>query len=406
MTTHSSNFTVPLVDLAEDHLATNEDTALPSLDDTIPQFHEAARALLATMSTERQQRAQRRGKSQAKYVTMPKDKLITDALDALTENAAGAFFGEAGKRRALFLLGESDSGKTRAMEYHIPKREEFKPYTLPNGEVVRPFVSFEAPRPITPKGFARKALIACGYPIVSNKLTEQELFELLKEVIRNNRILFLHVDEMQHVLKGTTTGEIQHVSDIIKSLLQIPGWPLHMILSGVPSLARFLSPEDGDPQLRNRSFVVELKQMTRKDTAFLLKLQTSIMQGEGVTVGDAASDSFIHRLLHACNGASGTIIQMMLAAADRAIAEHATSTIEAGTADSLVVGPAGPSPAVVNIKHYAAVYALNSGCRPSENIFTEADWEEIDPSKSLAKVLAKAPHENSSYSKPKGKSNG
>jgi hypothetical protein len=86
------------------------------------------------MSPERQKRAERRGRKQAQYVEMPKDKVITEGLDALGENAAAALFGEAGKRRALFLLGESDSGKTRAMEYHIPMRPEFRPYVTKSGQ--------------------------------------------------------------------------------------------------------------------------------------------------------------------------------------------------------------------------------------------------------------------------------
>lgn len=366
------------------------EAGMPVIDDGMPQFHEAALTLLATLSPERRMRAERRGKKQARYVTMPKDTLIANAIDELCENAAAAAFGESGKRRALFLIGESDSGKTRAMEFHIPKRKEFSPYRLPSGQPVTPFVSFECPRPITLKGFARKALEACGYPNVSHKLTEQELFELLKETIRNNRILFMHIDEMQHVMKGTTTNEIQNVSDIIKSLLQIPGWPLHMILSGVPSLGLFLSPEDGDAQLRNRSFVVELKQMTRPDAEALRALQRHMVRDEGVLIGETDSIDFAYRLIHAYQGACGTIIQAIQGATERAQIEFENNT--AGT-------ESGPS---VTINHYAADYALKFGCRPSANIFLINDWDKVDPRQSLAHIIAKAPRETKP-SKPRKK---
>lgn len=376
------------------HSKLNEEKPAVTTSDDTHDFSAAAHALLATMSPERQKRAERRGRKQAQYVEMPKDKVITEGLDALGENAAAALFGEAGKRRALFLLGESDSGKTRAMEYHIPMRPEFRPYVTESGEEFRPFVSFEAPRPITLKGFARKALEASGYPIATNKMTEHELFELLKDVIRNNRILFMHVDEMQHVLKGTTTKEIQNVSDIIKSLLQIPGWPLHMILSGVPSLARFLSPEDGDAQLRNRSIVVELKQMTRKDAKSLLELQQQVMAGDGVAVEETGTVEFMARLIHACNGACGTIIQTMQQAAERAITDH-LAQVALPDRDHTVP--------TVTAKHYAAVYTLNTGCRPSDNVFLQDDWEKIEPRHSLGIVLSKAtPAGTPERSKKKG----
>ncbi|MGM5056414.1 ATP-binding protein [Rhizobium sp. 862_C5_N1_2] len=382
MTTQSSNNTA-LASVSNDGPLVSPaiETGTPVIDDGMPQFHEAALALLATLSPERRMSAERRGKKQARYVTMPKDALIANGIDELCENAAAAAFGESGKRRALFLIGESDSGKTRAMEFHIPKRKEFLPYRRPSGELVTPFVSFECPRPITLKGFARKALEACGYPNVSHKLTEQELFDLLKATIRNNRILFMHIDEMQHVMKGTTTNEIQNVSDIIKSLLQIPGWPLHMILSGVPSLGLFLSPEDGDAQLRNRSFVVELKQMTRPDAEALLALQQHMVRDEGVLLGETDSIDFAHRLIHAYQGACGTIIQAIQGATERAQTEHENEP--AGTAS----GPA------VKIKHYAADYAFKFGCRPSANVFLVNDWERVDPRQSLAHVIAKAPRE-------------
>jgi hypothetical protein len=382
MTTQFSNNTA-LASVFNDGLpVSTAETGISVIDDGLPQFHEAALALLETLSPERRMRAERRGKKQARYVTMPKDALIANALDELCENAAAAAFGGSGKRRALFLIGESDSGKTRAMEFHIPKRPEFLPYRRPSGELVTPFVSFECPRPITLKGFARKALEACGYPNVSHKLTEQELFELLKATIRNNRILFMHIDEMQHVMKGTTTtNEIQNVSDIIKSLLQIPGWPLHMILSGVPSLGLFLSPEDGDAQLRNRSFVVELKQMTRPDAEALLTLQRHMMRDEGVSLDETDTIEFAQRLIHAYQGACGTIIQAIQGAIERAQTEHENEA--AGTSS----GPA------VKIKHYAAEYAFKFGCRPSANVFLVNDWDKVDPRQSLAHVIAKAPRE-------------
>jgi len=111
MTTQSSNIaSLPIA--SDDALSLNPNAGgmAALVESTLPNFYEAAQALLATMSHDRQQRAERRGKTHAKYVKMQKDDLITEGIDMLTENAAAAFFGESGKRRALWLLGESDSG--------------------------------------------------------------------------------------------------------------------------------------------------------------------------------------------------------------------------------------------------------------------------------------------------------
>lgn len=326
-------------------------------------FGDAARAMFEKLSPERKLRVERRAAHNKRYLVTQRDKVIGDALDLLCENVATGLFGKAGKRRALFMIGESDSGKTMALEHHIAKREEFKPYTNKFGDIVRPFVSFEPPRPITLKGFARAAIGACGFPVNNRNLTEQELFDMLKDVIRNTGTLFLHIDEMQHVLKGKTTDDVQNVADIIKSLLQMPGWPLHMILTGVPSLARFLLPAEADSQLRNRSYVIELPPLSEADSEAMLHLQDIIMEGAHLSMDGVATPEFIQRIFHACSYAFGTTIQIMQAAAELAVGDGSN---------------------VVTADHYARVYALNSGCRPRLNIFKQPEWRSIQPRSSLA----------------------
>lgn len=335
-------------------------------------FREAAQAVFDSLSPERQRRVETIGRMNASYIGTPRDPLLDLIFDDLLENVASALFGKAAKRRAIFIVGESGSGKTTAVERHIAKRPEFAPRIAADGQTVRPLVGFEAPKPLTLKGLARAGLKALHYPINTSRVTEQELFDLWKEQLRENRVLFLWIDEMQHVLRGNATKEIQNVADVLKSLVQIEGWPLHLILSGVPALAQFVHQfADTDRQLKERSNLVELRSMSYPaDAAIVRKIVTKIVTGDAsLTAKGLDSDDFIPRLMHACNGAFGSTIQLIRAACVYALRTGSAS---------------------VDLDHFAITYALASGCRLEGNVFLSENWQNIVPDNSLGDLLANA----------------
>jgi hypothetical protein len=238
---------------------------------------------------------------------------------------------------------------------------------------------FEAPKPLTLKGLARAGLAALDYVVLDKKITEQELFDLWKQQLRENRVLFLWIDEMQHVLRGTTTKEIQNVADVIKSLVQIDGWPLHLILSGVPALAQFLHQSgQTDRQLPERSMLIELRRLTAADAANMYKILTKIIvKDAGLALGrdlkEVTKDdkvpghAFVKRLMHASNFAFGSTVQLI-----RATCEH---VLRLGQTE-------------VNITTFASAYALATGCRKEQNIFIEKNWSVIQPNNALAELLS------------------
>jgi Cdc6-like AAA superfamily ATPase len=287
----------------------------------------------------------------------------------MIENAAAELYGKASKRRALFVIGESGSGKTTAIEKHISSRPQFKPRLTKDGEWVRPMISFEAPKPLTLKGLARTGISKLGYEVRRKNMTEMELFELWKQQLKEHSVLFMHIDEMQHVIRGNTPEEIQNVSDVIKSLLQISDWPLHIILSGVPTLAQFLDRKgEKDLQLKNRSTIIELKKMTFPHDVKTMKAIMVNIIGEqaGLKYRGVSEAQFIHRQIHASQGAFGSMIQMIRSACEQAIRN-----------DDDTVTP----------EHFAAAYSMFSGCRPAQNIFLEDNWQAIMPENSLTEIL-------------------
>jgi type II secretory pathway predicted ATPase ExeA len=325
----------------------------------------------------------RLGEQNNDYVETTRDDRLNALVDKLCNNAMAAFFGRAEKRRALFVVGESDSGKTRALKYMIANRAEFKPVQTSRGEVAT-FLSWEAPKPLTLKGFALAGLAALRYQVVLTKeMTEQKLFNILKAQIKEKRVMFMWIDELQHVLKGSTTAELQNVSDIIKSLLQIPGWPLHMILSGVPTLARFLTRQD-DGQLRNRSNLLHFRPITDTNSELMLQLQELIMEKAGVAVAETNTPEFIERLTYSCSGALGTMIKRMQAAATEAIVEAKMSVSQTPPALE-------KANIIITLAHYATVYELETGASDEVNLFLQDAWRTISPLAPLHDILEEVP---------------
>lgn len=124
-----------------------------------------------------------------------------------------------------------------------------------------------------------------------------------------------------------------------------------MILSGVPTLARFLTRQD-DGQLRNRSYLLHLRPITDENEELVLQLQEQIMEsmGVGVTKAETGTNTpeFMKRLTYSCSGALGTMIKRMQAAATEAVLEAKMSDLQSDL-------PLADAKITVTLEHYATV---------------------------------------------------
>jgi type II secretory pathway predicted ATPase ExeA len=346
-------------------------------------FNKAAARLMAALTPEAAKRAKRRGGLYKAYIKSDRHKRIDRAVSKIVENAAASVAGVSGRRRALFVIGESGSGKSTALQNTLLMRPELQPYYNEDGELISPMVYFDMPKPLKLRLFAQKIIEAAGYPLVfSDRMREYELFELAKRVLKERSVLILYIDEAQHALKETDKETIRNLADIIKSLLQIDDWPLHLVLAGVPALAKFIQHE---PQLRNRSLVVELEPVTfpaeldriRKIVQGIVEdhakmkvdaaLMTNVVDRKGTTHG-ALTEDFVHRLIHASEGGFGTVIDVVRMACDFAIETGADA---------------------VGLNHFVECYQFLTGCQDRHNIFLSADWQSLTPIVPLAELVSR-----------------
>lgn len=296
------------------------------------------------------------------YIEHTRDSRLKTLLRELVDNVEACRLGGGSRRRAFFLIGASGSGKSFALRHHFSLIPEFQPRDNEYGEVVRPLLSIEAPKPCTTKDFAVAILDAIGVPS-KPKMTEGQLFTTVKTQLRERGILYLHVDEAQHLLRHSRAQAVLDVQDRLKSLMQIDDWPLHTIYSGTPQLAGLLA---GDTQLANRATVMRFMSLSmpgdRADIEMVFKHIVEEKCGLGLP-DDLCSDDFLGRLCFANGGCFGKIIE---------------------TVQAVCFLVMNKGKATVDRRAFAHIYQRDTGCVPSDNIYTAARWSEINPDKALA----------------------
>ncbi len=293
------------------------------------------------------------------YIHTKRDDELAGHLDWMAQNVKDCLDGGGGKQRCLFILGQSGTGKTRTLLEHFKSRPEFQPYQGEDGETVRPLLSIEAPSPCNTKTLASALLAAMHIPH-RGRLSEYQLSAMLKRQLRERRVLFVHVDEMQHVLSSGTRKNIQSVQDVLKSLIQVEGWPLHTIYSGMPELAVFL---EGDRQLANRSRVMRFQLLTEKQVSFVEQTVKEIVSDHfQLNASWKEDDELYAKLIVAASGSLGTLIEIVQEACFKASSKNTP----------------------VNLKSFEAVYFAKTGCIPQDNVFTARKWREIIPANALS----------------------
>ncbi len=299
-----------------------------------------------------------RQRIRAVYVETDRDKQLSARLDDLIENAEDCLKGHGTKRRALFIVGNTNSGKTLSLERQFASRPQFQPRVNKHGELYRPLVSMEVPFKPTSKSFAATILREIGGPSKVSGLTEPELDAELKGQLKERGVLYLHFDEGQHMQRSNTSAALQSAQDFLKSFMQIKEWPLHIIVSGVPSLSDL---RKGNGEIKSRSIELPygMIQCPGDEKWIRHGLEVIAVQNCGFALDASLNeDEFADRLCRSCEGAFGTIME--------AIKETC-------------IFVAGKGRNVLTIKDFALNYRLVNGCKPSENIFTAKNWQQFAP---------------------------
>ncbi|MBD8651165.1 TniB family NTP-binding protein [Rhizobium sp. CFBP 13726] len=341
------------------------------------QFKSSAQAIYDRMSPELKRRAETIGRLHSYYYETAFDERFEVYFEEMMTNVVAQLFGGSGKQRVMFVIGNSNSGKTSLVQHHLQKREELKSFHNDVGEEVSPILRFDAPSKPTGKGLALAGLAALDYDVVAKSMNEYELYDLLvKQMIENGKVI-AHIDEMQQIVSAKNDDKIQSVADIIKLMAQVQDYPIHLIFSGLPSIANFLGARrdlpNRDQQLSNRSHgVVELPILNSNSTEDKNAVREALVGIAAVAdlrLGKDVDDDLLQRTMHAASYAFGSVLELV---------------------KKTFINAATYGDSVVTKGNFAAAYSQWRGCLPEENIFLADDdmWIHIHPENSVSHLLA------------------
>lgn len=295
------------------------------------------------------------------YYLQPKDKELEEKVVDLVNNAKRCEKGGGSKDRILFLIGASDTGKSTALARLFRRIDAFQPYENEFGKRVTPLFSMNCPPECSPKSLA-DTILGKWNLYAKRDLNAVGRWAMVARQLQQQGIKYLHLDEMQHISTGETEGAILQVQDFVKGLTQIDGWPLHLILSGMPKLNRFLKSDE----VSNRAVVQRflLVKPTKKNVEAIEKVVRKIVvEDAGLQAGWREDDELVARLIVASKGAFATMIWLTQKACFR-VFDNAGTTVQ--------------------IADFAAAYKARRANLKSDNPFTALDWKNINPSHSMS----------------------
>lgn len=339
--------------------------------------------------------AERIAKLYIEYIALDRDKLLRAALVASIASVTTPITGKPDKRRIVAVCGRSGAGKTTSIVKHVQSLKAMASYIDEDGVRIHPVIFIEAPSPCTPRLLAVAGLEALGHT-PPDRIRENEAWLLFRRLLKAHKVMWVVIDEAQHTIESATNREATIIGDAFKNLTQMPDWPVRLILIGVPPLASFLARR----QIYNRRTVVPFDTFDVEGNTDLVKsiLNTIVLEHAGMEVridleetsadetsaddqaGRNTKKAFLKRLMHACDAEFGSMVQMIRAAVELAMLDDREYVL---------------------LDDFIRTYASFSGCRPSKNVFTAANWEDLDPATALLRDDDRAWEENKLKTKGK-----
>jgi hypothetical protein len=274
--------------------------------------------------------------------------------------------------KAIMIVGGSGAGKSRLLRRTFKNHAAFPNFGVDG--VWCPLISVGAPSPCTLLQLAIRILIRLGYPITRG-IAENGAWLRVREQLQLQRILFLHIDDLQHVLHTLGEDEVQKVRDTLKDLMTSTDWPVQLILSGLPDLLPFVRQ---DRQLRRRMRFMVLSQLNaRHHSGFLEEAINAYANTAGLVLEVKPEDALVGRLLHAGVYEMGICLEIIGEAIESAFQR---------------------SDKTLTIKDFADGFASRNLLPDDQNPFTAYAWDALDVSLLRPKELD--PDEDEPDSKP------
>ncbi|WP_245495444.1 TniB family NTP-binding protein [Rhizobium ruizarguesonis] len=313
----------------------------------------------ATVSPDTEYRSRLLNELKSIHIVTPDDVKITAELDLMVANILA---GNAVEGYALTITGKRGAGKTASLDRSIDAHPSFAPF---EGKYNRLSLSLRATTPpsTTLKTLGKELLQRSGYDIALSNDEDENWRTLVRRMkIMQTKVLVL--DEFQHVLDAPTSKKYMHLSNSIKNLTQTAGWPIWLIICGVPDIKDFIS-RDTNGQLDRRAPLVEFEGMkdVKEDWERVEDTIYELAESCKLELGFALTRDFLLRLMHGGIWRFGTTVHIIKNALEKSLWDKSWSRDRGG---------------LLTVEHFAQGYKrLARNCPDETNVFTVKEWHLI-----------------------------
>lgn len=256
---------------------------------------------------------------------------------------------------SLALTAGSGSGKTTAMRHLVRAiQKELSVSDYPQAKII----SVSVPSPATLKYVGLRILHALGYELTAARQAWY-IWDKVRFHLRENHVLFLHLDEAQDLNTRNSKSELPHVANMLKTISQDDAWPVGFFLSGTEGLKDIIN---FDAQLGRRIKGIRFEPLKlHSDADDVVGLVESYCAAAGICLGPGAEeDSLGERIIHAGAYEFGLAIRLTLMAIEKAL----YADVDCLSRDD-----------------FATAFEEWKGCGDAFNPFLIPDFTQVDPRK-------------------------
>jgi len=297
------------------------------------------------------------------------DDMFDDIIETLGAQAAPSketsHIGRMAEGYPLFGLGESGTRKSSTFARMIHTRPEFAGFSYVPHENSSALISVKAPSPCTLRVLGVTVARAMCLP-TSETTKENVVWDDIMDNLPGRGIRVIHIDEFQHVLENRNKPDIAKIRNTMKRVLQTPGHPVWMLVTGMPEVGPTL---EGDTQTWRRKSYVFFPELDFARHAGKCRTMVKFFANEraGLDCEAFITDDNIHRLMHASLYRLGIAIDVVIKAIRVAL--------KAGSRD-LTAG------------HFGTAYRAFAGCTDDENPFLVASgYTDLKVDQHLTRLL-------------------
>lgn len=170
-----------------------------------------------------------------------------------------------------------------------------------------------------------------------------DTFNAVHRALRSLNVVVVVIEEFRNIALSGNKVDVAGFITTIKGLNQLRGNPISTVLTGVPEVVAIGST---DQEFRRRTHTVRLRSMDERSAARVDQMIEAAAQLNGASLDSSIEGMQVaKRLIHASAGATGTLIEQIDAAIERAV----LGSIRSGHRRTL------------SIEHFAEGYADWSG---------------------------------------------